>query len=195
VIGCARSPRAPALGPRASRVLALAAILTALPGDLRPHAGPPFPIVHREQVRPYDISVWTDPDATDDGSAGGQFWVMVRLLDGSPVPADTRAVVAIRPLDRDGTAQAGTTEPVRGNVSRQFVALVMDHEGRFAVRTEISGSRGSAVVEAEVDATYDLRPPPITLAVYAMPFIVIGFFWLKILRQRRGKIRAPVKQV
>jgi len=25
----------------------------------------------------YKISIWTDPDATDDGSAAGKFWVMV----------------------------------------------------------------------------------------------------------------------
>jgi hypothetical protein len=161
----------------------------AVPGRLSAHAGPPFPIVHREHVGPYEISVWTDPDATDDGTAGGQFWVMIRLLDGEPLPADTRAIVTVRPLDRDGPPQSGTTEPIRGNLSRQFVALLMDHEGRFAVQAAVSGSRGSGVVETEVDATYDLRPPPFTLALYAMPFAAIGFFWLKILRQRRTKAR------
>jgi hypothetical protein len=172
---------------RACGLLALAMAVVVLPGDVWPHAGPPFPIVHKEHAGPYELSVWTDPDATDDGSAGGQFWVMVRLVDGAPLPEDTRALVTIRPLDRDGPARAGTTEPVRGDLSRQFVALVMDHEGRFAVQAAISGSRGPAVVDAEVDATYELRPPPITLALYAMPFVVIGFFWLKILWQQRTK--------
>lgn len=171
-------------------VLVLTAALTALPREAAPHSGPPYPIVYKQDTGPYEISVWTDPDATDDGTAGGQFWVMIRLPEGGRVPADTRAVVRIRPLDRAGPARSGSTAPVRGNVSRQFAALLLDHEGRFAVQAKISGSRGSAVVEAEVDATYDLRPPPITLGVYAMPFVVIGFFWLKILRQRRGRTRA-----
>ncbi len=175
---------------RTSAILALVSSMAVVPSDVWPHAGPPFPIVHKEHAGPHEISVWTDPDATDDGSAGGQFWVMIRLVDGTPLPEDTRAIITIRPLDRDRPPQPGTAEPVRGNLSRQFVALVMDHEGRFGVQAEVSGSRGSAIVDSQVDATYDLRPPPITLAIYAMPFVAIGFFWLKILRQRRRKVVA-----
>ena len=47
-------------------------------------------------------------------------------------------------------------------------ALLMDHEGRFAVRAAIEGPLGPAAVDAEVEATYDLRPPPIMLAVYVI---------------------------
>ena len=36
------------------------------------HSGPPFPIVSNQIAGPYDVSVWTDPDATADGSAAGQ---------------------------------------------------------------------------------------------------------------------------
>jgi hypothetical protein len=178
----------------ACAVLAILAALAAVPGQAWAHAGPPFPIVHKEQAGPYEISVWTDPDTTDDGTPGGQFWVMIRLLDGGRLPEDTRAIVTIHPLDRAGPALSDTTEPVRGNLSRQFVALLMDHEGRFAVEATVSSRRGDATVSAEVDATYDLRPPPFTLVLYAMPFVAIGFFWLKILRQRRRKLAAWPKR-
>jgi hypothetical protein len=67
----------------------------------------------------------------------------------------------------------------------------MDHEGRFAVRTTIEGPLGSASDDAEVDATYDLRPPPILIAVYLMPFVLVGFLWLKLLsRRRRARAQA-----
>ena len=66
------------------------------------------------------------------------------------------------------------TEPVRGDVSNQFAAVVMDHEGRFAVEVTIDGPAGPATVTAEVDATYDLRPPPFMLAIYALPFVLAG---------------------
>ena len=48
---------------------------------------------------------------------------------------------------------AGT---VRGDVTNQFGAVVMDHEGPYAVRVEVDGPLGLAVVDAMVDA--DVRP-------------------------------------
>jgi hypothetical protein len=131
------------------------------------------------------MSVWTDPDTTDDGSAGGQFWVMLEPAGGGALPDGTRADVTIRPLDRPGPPHAGRTEPVDGKVGRQFVALLMDHEGRFAVRVQVSGPLGPALVEAEVDATYDLRPPAALLALYIAPFVAVGVVWLKLLIKRR----------
>jgi hypothetical protein len=62
---------------------------------------------------------------------------------------------------------------------------VMDHAGRFAVEVTIDGPAGPASVTAEVDATYDLRPPPIMLAVYALPFVLAGLLWIRLLVKRR----------
>jgi len=107
------------------------------------------------------------------------------------LPADTRASVAIAPLDRSGPTRAGRTEPVNHELSRQFVALVMDHEGPFSVRVEVNGPLGTADVAANVEATYDLRPPPFMLVVYVMPFLLVGFLWLKLLVRRRTANRTP----
>ncbi len=152
------------------------------------HDGPPFPIVSTRTIGPYDVSVWTDPDSTDDGSAGGQFWVTVRPSGGVALSTETRVDVAIRPLDRPGPIQTAIAPPVANDLSRRFVALVMDHEGRFHVRVTIAGPLGRAEVESEVDATYDLRPPPALIGVYLIPFALVGFLWLKLLLRRR---RAP----
>ena len=62
----------------------------------------------------------------------------------------------------------------------------MDHEGRFRVRVTIAGPLGSAVRRRDVDATYDLRPPPAMIAVYLLPFLLVGFLWVKLLWRRRG---------
>jgi hypothetical protein len=154
----------------------------------RAHSGPPFPIVSTQIAGPYDVSVWTDPDSTDDGSAGGQFWVTVRPAGGaSPLPADTRVDVAISPLDRPGPTNAASAEPIAADASHRFVALVMDHEGRFHVRVTINGPLGPAEVAADVDATYDLRPPPALIAVYLIPFALAAFLWIKLLLKRRRR--------
>jgi len=168
------------------------ALLATLPRPALAHDGPPFPIVSELSAGPYRIDVWTDPDATDDGSAGGQFWVMLER-DGpaTDVPAGTTVGVSIRPGRADGPWLTATAEAVRGDVSRQFVALVMDHEGRFDVRVDVRGPLGEASATAWVDATYDLRPPPVMLVIYLLPFLVVGVLWTKLLLRRRGGARPP----
>jgi hypothetical protein len=165
--------------------LLLAWVAVSAPVSVQAHAGPPFPIVSDQIAGSYQVSVWTDPDTTDDGTAAGQFWVMLEAADGTAVPAGTRVVVTIRPTGRPGPALSADAVPVNGDVSRQFAALLMDHEGRFEVQAAISGARGPATVRAEVEATYDERPPPVLLAVYVMPFILVGILWLKLLRRRK----------
>ena len=154
------------------------------------HDGPPYPIVSDRQVGPYLVSIWTDPDTTDDGSPGGQFWVQVDPLDQSrALPDGTQARVAIQPRDRNGPELQATAAPVRGDATNQFASLVMDHEGRFTVRVRIVGPLGGAAVESEVDATYDLRPSPYLLPVYVLPFVVVGLLWGRLLVRRRGARR------
>jgi hypothetical protein len=174
-------------------VLMWALVLAAADATVvRAHDGPPFPIVSRQEVGPYRVSVWTDPDATDDGSLGGQFWIVFERSDGHAAPPGVRARVAITPLDRAGPPQSGDAEPVDGNPSRQFVALLMDHEGPFAVQVTIAWAHGVDVtdahvdvIESRVDATYDLRPPPVMLVVYAIPFLLAGGLWTMLLLRRR----------
>jgi len=171
--------------PRSSVVrLALATLLAgALEADA--HSGPPYPLVSDRVVGPYRISVWTDPDATDDASKGGQFWVMIEPAAGGPVPSGTRADVSIRALDRPGAVADTAPAQVEQDPSRQFAALRMDHEGPYAVQVRVSGPAGAVVVDTEVTATYDLRPARALLVLYLVPFVLVGFLWIKLLVRRR----------
>jgi hypothetical protein len=175
------------------RFAVAAAILLTCGAVLRAHDGPPFPIVSNRIAGAYDVSIWTDPDTTDDGTPGGQFWVLVGPIDRrtATIPPDTRVTVAIRPIDRTGQVQQGRAEPVNGSVTRQFVALVMDHEGPFAVQATIDGPLGRAEVVSRVDATYDLRPSPWLIAVYLLPFLALGALWMKVLNRRRKRAPPP----
>lgn len=167
-------------------VLASIALVLCAPSEIRAHDGPPFPIVSDYTSGAYAVEVWTDPDTTDDETPGGQFWVLLEPVgDSRELPADTIVRVAIRPSGRDAEWIAARAEPVDGQLSRQFAALVMDHEGRFDVRVEIDGPLGPGKAEAWVDATYDLRPPPIMLVVYLLPFLAVGVLWMKVLLRRR----------
>jgi hypothetical protein len=161
------------------------------PAPAGAHDGPPYPIISNSAVGAYRISVWTDPDATDDGSAAGRFWVTIEpsANDGN-LGADLRARVSIRPLDRPGPTASAQTEPVANDRSRQYVALLMDHEGLFAVQVEVESHAGRVALESEVSATYDSRPPRILLFLYVMPFLLAGLLWAKLLlRRRRAQAR------
>jgi hypothetical protein len=167
-----------------------ACLLVVSEPSMSAHDGPPFPIVSDQRAGAYVVSIWTDPDATDDGTTGGQFWVQLKMAGPAmPVPDTTRASIGVRPVVRTAPMRTATATPVAGDTSNQFAALVLDHEGRFAVEVTIDGPAGSAFVEAEVDATYDLRPPPFMLAVYAIPFLIAGFLWIKLILRRAGGAR------
>jgi hypothetical protein len=105
------------------------------------------------------------------------------------VPAATRTSVTIRPLDRQGPPLTAAAAPVRGDVTNQFAALRMDHEGPFAVHVTIGGPLGPATIDAEVTATYDLRPAPYLIVLYLAPFVLVGLLWGRLLLRRRGVAR------
>jgi hypothetical protein len=169
--------------------------LVAATTTLRAHSGPPFPIVTDAMRGPYMISIWTDPDATDDGSAGGQFWVVLALRpNDARIPPETRVTVSARgiagPPDKYGSrpprpAVSAIAAPVRGDTANQFAALRMDREGPYEIRVDVDGPLGRAVIDSSVDATYDLRPPPYMLAWYLAPFLLVGFLWTRLLLRRR----------
>jgi hypothetical protein len=178
------------VGIRVLCVFVVIVLLVVNGASLQAHSGPPFPIVSDRTVGAYQVSVWADPDATDDRSPAGQFWVMLQPAQpGGSIPPGTRVDVAIRPLDRQGGEEAGRAEPLNSDAARQFVALVMDHEGPFHVRVAIDGPLGRSSVDASADATYDLRPRPILMLVFVMPFLVVGVIWGKLLIRRRMHAR------
>lgn len=178
---------------RATAVASLtAAAIIAAGAAARAHSGPPFPLVQDRVAGPYRVSIWTDPDTTDDDTPGGQFWLVIEpAAPGTTLPPSTRAIVSISPLSRSGPTRTGRTEITARNPARQFVALPMDHEGPFQVTAAIEGPLGPGSVAAQVDATYDLRPPPIMIVVYLMPFALVGALWVMLLvRRRRAAITA-----
>ena len=178
-----------------ARARAFVAAIALVATTLRAHSGPPFPIVTDVVRGPYTISIWTDPDATDDGSAGGQFWVMLALSPkDARIPPETRVTVSARgiagPPDKYGgrsprPAVSAVAAPVRDDTANQFAALRMDREGPYEIRVDVDGPLGRAVIDSRVDATYDLRPPPYMLAWYLAPFLLVGFLWTRLLLRRQ----------
>ena len=171
---------------KAAFICMLIAGAGVVPAPVSAHDGPPYPIVSDRVAGPYRVSIWTDPDTTDDGSLGGQFWVRLEAAQSTALPPRTQATVTIRPLDRPGPEHRAAAAPVRGDIKNQFAAVLMDHEGRFAVRVSVDGPAGNTTLDSEVDATYDRRPPPYLLVVYVIPFLLAGLLWGRLIVKRRS---------
>lgn len=171
-----------------SAVLVLLLFVTGSGSRVAAHSGPPFPIESDRLAGPYRVSIWTDPDTTDDGTPGGQFWVMIAPRDPTvTLPPGTAARVAAASADRPGDAApvSASASPVRGDPSTQFAALLFEHEGPYQVHVQITGPLGEASVDSQVMATFDLRPAPVLLLVYLLPFVLVGLLWMKRLVSRR----------
>jgi hypothetical protein len=149
------------------------------------HNGPPFPVVTDRAIGNYIVSLWADPDASDEGDADGQFWVLVKpAAAGSPLPADTTVQISLWPIEHREATLAQTARPDDNEPTRRTAAFVIDHEGKYGVKATIAGALGPAEIEAVVDAEYGERPRPFLIAVFALPFILIGFVWAKLLWRR-----------
>jgi len=164
--------------------------VSSWPVSVGAHSGPPFPIVEDRVVGAYKVSIWTDPDATDDHTAAGKFWVTLQpAARAMTLPDATSVRVSIKPIDRQGDEQVAQADRLNDDISRQFVALLMDHEGRYGVHVSVAGPLGAADVDTETDATYDLRPRPILTLLFVAPFLLVGFVWGKLLIARKMAAR------
>jgi len=170
--------------------VAALALWALVPRTASAHSGPPFPIVSDRAAGPYLVSVWTDPDATEDGTAAGKFWILVRAPKGVD-PSPVRVAFSARPLDRH---PARTVEAASASTPSKpgeaFVTVVLDHEGPWEVHASVEGPLGRGDVTAPVDATFDMRPSPVATAVFLLPFLAIGGLWLTVMVRRRSRAAA-----
>jgi hypothetical protein len=149
------------------------------------HSGPPYPIISNQAIGNYSVSVWTDPDTTDDGTKAGKFWVTMYRKGGEEVvPAGTTSELTLKPTDRQG-AELTEQSSLLQDASHQYAVLLLDHEGPYHVHVAIAGPLGPVTLESDVQATYDLRPARWLLALYVLPFALAGFLWVKLLLRRR----------
>ena len=173
-------------------LVVLGAVVVLAP-PVAAHSGPPYPIVSNVTAGSYRVSVWTDPDTTDDGSAQGKFWVTLQTARANETldPA-TRVDVSVQGRQPAAPRESQQAVLQKSDPATFYAALTMDHEGPYAVHVAIDGATGRAEVDCEVQATYDLRPSPFLLVIYVMPFVLVALLWGKLLFARRRASRSSV---
>ena len=148
------------------------------------HNGPPFPLLVDRPVGPYTVSVWTDPDI-----GTGTFLVVLERADGGKSPPPPAAVrVAVRPQSGRLPEAVSEAEPKRARHGLHYAAKVaFDERELWDVRILIEGPEGGGELRAAVEATPAGLPGPYALALYALPFLAVGFLWFRAARVRRRR--------
>lgn len=168
----------------ARRLSILVLMLSSLlPRPARAHEGPPFPILVDRRIGPYVASLWTDPDI---GTA--TVFVVLEPPEGKSLPVRTTVKIGVQPVSGrlEETLYPAEPQPVRYG-ARYFAAVSLDRGEMWRLRVVLDGSEGGGEAAAEVEATPNGTLGPIELVLYSLPFLAVGFLWLKAVLRRRDR--------
>ena len=150
------------------------------------HDGPPFPIIEDQNVGPCIVSVWTDPDIGE-----GSFFVITQPPPNSSLPDDLTVQVAVQPIS--GRLPEATYTAERENLQGQvqYKAMVnFDVQELWRVRVTLKSSQGNGETTATVEPTPD-GLGRWDLLIYLLPFVAIGFIWLRAFLTKRKQPQPP----
>lgn len=164
--------------------LILSILILLVPSDVGlAHEGPPFPIIVDHEVGPYLVSVWTDPDI-----GIGTFFVVFDPVSGSSDLSDKiRSVeVGVEPVSGrlNEVMYPSETQRTRSG-ARYFTEVEFDQGEMWKVRVVIDGEGWGDELNSEVEATPDGTIGPIAILIYAIPFLLVGFLWVRVILAKR----------
>lgn len=163
---------------RPSLLVLILVILFAPTGTLA-HDGPPFAIVVDQQVGPYKISVWGDPDVGD-----GTFFI----IPNGPASEDLKFELGVQPTSGRLKEVMYSTEREDLRNQVQYKSVVkFDAQEMWRVRVLLQSSQGSGEATFTVEAT----PPGYgkwDLLIYFIPFLAIGVLWVVAIVRKRRKV-------
>lgn len=162
--------------------LLIAACCLFMIPNVHAHEGPPFAIIVDEEVGPYLVSVWTDPDI-----GIGTFYVVFEPKNDDHEIDDIESVkIGTEPVTGWFEEEIYEFEPQPARSGARYWTEVEFPKGEFyKVRFTIEGDGFEAELHEEVEATPDGSIGPIGLLIYALPFVGIGILWFRAIIVRR----------
>lgn len=159
--------------------------ITLLSSPIQAHEGPPFAIIVDEEVGPYLVSVWTDPDI----GIGTFFVVFDPKSENHPTDDINSVEIGVEPVSGRLDEAVYTFEEQRARSGARYWTEVEFDKGEFwTVRVKIEGNGFEKELFSEVEATPDGTIGPIGLLIYALPFVAIGFIWFRAIIVRRRRV-------
>lgn len=147
----------------------------------RAHEGPPFQIITDHRMEAFTVTVWADPDI-----GTGTFFVVLEPRDGGELPADLSVEVGVEPTSGRLEEAIYEAEPQDVDYGARFMTEVeFDRGGMWRVRVRVTGAARAGEVSTEVEATPDGGIGPWGMVLYLIPFLAVGFLWVKAILQKR----------
>lgn len=149
-------------------------------GLLHAHEGPAFPILVNQKIDANNLSIWADPDTGE-----GSFFVYLEGPESSSYSIVVHATAADDPREKL-VQSAILTEKLDGKASYKAIvpftrAIMWNVE--FQLKQNGSTQK-SFIIPLEVTPP---GPNKLEFAVYFLPFILVGFLWLKVVLAKRKK--------
>jgi len=126
--------------------------------------------------------------STDPDIGTGRFFVVLEPIGDATLPDDITIEIGIAPVSGRLQEVVYRAEPQQVRYGARYFTVVKFDQGEWwDVRVVINSSGASDILTAEVEATPDGTLGPFSLVIYALPFLAVGFLWMKaVLRQRRS---------
>lgn len=156
--------------------------LFLLSSTAKAHEGPPFAIIIDEEVGPYLVSVWTDPDI----GIGTFYIVFDPKTEGHSTDDISSVEIGVEPVSGRLEEEFYSFEEQRARSGARYWTEVEFDKGEFySLRINIKGEGFKKEMISEVEATPDGTIGPIGLLIYAIPFIAVGALWFRTIIAKR----------
>jgi hypothetical protein len=146
------------------------------------HEGPPYPIIVDKMIGPCLVSVWADPDV-----GIGTFFITLEPPAGGTLPDDIAIEVGVSPISgRLAEARYKAVREAFRDRTQFKIEVPFDAEERWLARFYVNSSQGNGEASVEIEVT----PPGYgrwDLLLYLLPFLGIGFLWLKAFLRGRSR--------
>ena len=172
--------------------LALIAVSLALCGlaGAHDHNGPPLRIINEQHVGPWMVSVWSHPHV-----GTGKFFVMVMPMAGGTLPEDLKVEIGIQPVSGRLPEKFYTAHPEPSGDHKEYVTEVAfdspPETWRVRVRLQSRQGGGEALTQVE---TSEPGPARWQLLLFLLPFVAVGFLWLRAMTRRRSLRSAALEK-
>jgi len=174
---------------RATRARAVAALACAALGWPRPalaHGGLPVPVLKRQHVGAYDVSVWATPDV-----GMGMIYVVYLPHEGVSFAPPTAVRIGVAPASGRAAEVLYEAHAERVRQGARFVAHVSFDRGEtWRVRVVTDGPSAGEVVARVAVSPMEMMGPS-GLLFYSLPFLLVGGLWGRTAIVRRtARLRA-----
>lgn len=164
--------------------LYLGLLIFLISSTVQAHEGPPFAIIIDEEVGPYLVSVWTDPDI----GIGTFYIVFDPITEDHPTDDISSVEIGVEPVSGRLEEEVYSFEKQRARSGARYWTEVEFDKGEFySLRINIRGEGFEKEMISEVEATPDGTIGPIGLLIYAIPFIAVGALWFRTIIAKRRR--------